>query len=97
IHWEEEGSGPPILLIHGFASTLARNWLETGWMRALSRAGLRAIAYDLRGHGQSEKRYTPDDYAPARMVDDALAVLDAAGAPRATLMGYSMGARIALE
>src|SRR5207253_3462856 len=63
----------------------------------LSRAGQRVIAYDLRGHGESEKRYEPDDYVPALMVDDALAVLDAAGAEPATLMGYSMGARIALE
>ena len=97
IHWQEEGAGPPVLLIHGFASTLARNWLDTGWMRALARAGRRAIAYDLRGHGESEKRYDPDDYAPALMVDDALVVLDRAGAEHAVLMGYSMGARIALE
>jgi len=97
IHWEEEGAGPPILLIHGFASTLARNWLETGWMRALARAARRVIAYDLRGHGESEKRYTPDDYAPSLLVDDAVAVLEASGAERAVVMGYSMGARITLE
>jgi pimeloyl-ACP methyl ester carboxylesterase len=97
IHWVEEGSGKPILLVHGFASTLKRNWLETGWTQALSRAGCRVLAYDLRGHGESEKRYEPDDYAPSLLVDDALAVLDAAGSPRAVVMGYSMGARITLE
>lgn len=84
-------------MIHGFASTLERNWLGTGWMEAIARAGWRALAYDLRGHGRSEKRYHPADYAPERLVADALAVLDAARAERAVMMGYSMGARIALE
>ena len=95
--WTEKGTGPPILLIHGFASMVRRNWEGTGWMDALTRAGYRAIAYDQRGHGYSDKRYDPADYAPERLVDDALAVLDAAGAARAAVMGYSMGARVALE
>jgi len=95
--WTEKGTGPPILLIHGFASMVRRNWEGTGWMDALTRAGYRAIAYDQRGHGDSDKRYDPADYAPERLVDDALAVLDAAGAAHAAVMGYSMGARVALE
>ena len=97
LHWTEAGSGPPVLLIHGFASTLRRNWQNTGWLDALARAGRRAIAYDQRGHGQSEKRYGPEDYAPDRLVADALAVLEDAGAASAVVMGYSMGARVALE
>jgi pimeloyl-ACP methyl ester carboxylesterase len=95
--WTEAGSGKPVLLIHGFASTLRRNWDGTGWMSALARAGYRAIAYDQRGHGESEKRYDPDDYSPLRLAEDALAVLDAAAAGHAAVMGYSMGARVALE
>jgi pimeloyl-ACP methyl ester carboxylesterase len=95
--WIETGLGPPILLIHGFASTLRRNWRETGWFEALVAAGYRVIAYDQRGHGVSDKRYDAADYAPDRLAADALAVLDAAGAGRAALIGYSMGARIALE
>lgn len=97
LHWVERGRGPTILLVHGFASTLRRNWLDTGWIDALARAGWRAVAYDQRGHGESEKRHDPAEYAPERLVDDALAVLDAAGAAAAVLMGYSMGARVALE
>jgi pimeloyl-ACP methyl ester carboxylesterase len=97
IHWIEEGAGPAILLVHGFASTHARNWVETGWTKAIARAGWRAIAYDLRGHGASDKRYDPAEYAPPLMVSDADAVLDAARASSAVLMGYSMGARIVLE
>src|SRR5438093_2013674 len=95
--WIEAGAGSPILLIHGFASTLRRNWQETGWFDARVGAGHRVIGYDLRGHGASDKRYDAADYAPDRLVADALAVLDAAGAGRAASMGYSMGARVALE
>jgi pimeloyl-ACP methyl ester carboxylesterase len=86
-----------VLLIHGFASTLRRNWLETGWLDAITGAGRRAVAYDQRGHGESEKRYDPADYAPHRLAGDAVAVLDAAHAEQAVVMGYSMGARVALE
>jgi pimeloyl-ACP methyl ester carboxylesterase len=95
--WIDSGKGRPILLVHGFASTLRRNWQETGWFDAVVGAGYRVIAFDQRGHGASDKRYDPANYAPDRLVADALAVLDAAGANRAALMGYSMGARIALE
>ncbi len=95
--WTETGAGKPVLLIHGFASTARRNWQETGWMDALGRAGYRVIAYDQRGHGDSEKRYDPEDYGPQRLMEDAVAVLDAAAVERAIIMGYSMGARVALE
>ena len=93
----DEGTGDAVLLIHGFGSTMRRNWQGTGWIDALTRAGFRAIAYDQRGHGASEKRYDPADYAPERLVDDAIAVLDAARVDRAAVMGYSMGARVAVE
>jgi pimeloyl-ACP methyl ester carboxylesterase len=97
LNWTEKGSGRPVLLIHGFASTLRRNWVGTGWMDALAKARYRAIAYDQRGHGESDKRYDPADYAVEKLVADAIAVLEAARAPRAVAMGYSMGARVALE
>lgn len=97
IAWSALGSGPAVLLIHGFASTARRNWIETGWTEAIARAGHRALLYDQRGHGDSDKRYRPEDYSPDRLADDAVAVLDAAEAARAVVMGYSMGARVALE
>ena len=97
LHWEEAGAGPAVLLIHGFASNLDRNWRGTSWMNALARGGYRAIAYDQRGHGQSTKLYEADRYAPERLADDAVQVLDAVGVRRACFMGYSAGARIALE
>ena len=54
-----EGTGEPILLIHGFASNARINWVCTGWVQALRQAGRRVIAYDNRGHGESEKLYDP--------------------------------------
>lgn len=91
----DEGGGEPVLLIHGFASSYRVNWVTPGWIRTLTEAGYRAIAFDNRGHGSSTKSYDPEVYRPARMADDAAALLDHLGIPRAHVMGYSMGARVA--
>jgi pimeloyl-ACP methyl ester carboxylesterase len=84
----------PILLIHGFASTHAVNWLNTMWIKTLTHSGRRVIAFDNRGHGESGKLYNASDYATALMAGDAAALLDHLGIERADIMGYSMGARI---
>jgi pimeloyl-ACP methyl ester carboxylesterase len=91
----DEGEGDPVLLIHGFASTAAVNWVYPGWVTTLTRAGRRAVALDNRGHGASSKLYDPADYHSARMAEDARALLDHLGIARADVLGYSMGARIA--
>lgn len=90
----DEGEGEPILLIHGFASNIATNWVDTGWVRTLTRAGRRVIAIDNRGHGASEKLYDPQKYSSPEMAEDARRLLDHLGLDRADVMGYSMGARI---
>src|SRR5499427_4974910 len=95
IAYLDEGEGDPIVLIHGFASTAAVNWVFPGWVTTLTRAGRRAIALDNRGHGASTKLYQPAAYHSATMADDARALLDHLGIARADVMGYSMGARIA--
>ena len=59
IAYIDEGKGEPILLIHGFASNVATNWRDAHWVRTLTEAGRRVIAYDNRGHGHSEKLYDP--------------------------------------
>ena len=84
-----------VLLIHGFASNHFTNWVSPGWMKTLSDAGYRSIAFDNRGHGESSKSYNPADYTPQRMASDAAALLDHLGIETAHVMGYSMGARIA--
>jgi pimeloyl-ACP methyl ester carboxylesterase len=88
-------AGECILLIHGFASNHAVNWVFPQWVKTLTGAGRRVIAFDSRGHGQSEKLYRPEDYTIALMAEDARRLLDHLGIARADVMGYSMGARIA--
>ena len=95
IAYIDEGEGEPILLIHGFASNIAANWIDPGWVRTLTKAGRRVIAYDNRGHGESEKLYDPDLYGAPTMAEDARRLLDHLGIGRADVLGYSMGARIA--
>ncbi|MBX9930722.1 MAG: alpha/beta fold hydrolase [Methylobacterium sp.] len=89
------GSGDPILLIHGFASNHAVNWVNTLWVKTLTQAGHRVVALDNRGHGESQKLYDPDAYGSDIMAGDARRLLDHLSIERADVMGYSMGARIA--
>jgi pimeloyl-ACP methyl ester carboxylesterase len=89
------GHGEPILLIHGFASTILYNWVSSGWVKTLTDAGYRVIAFDHRGHGQSSKSYDPSDYTPRKMAGDAAALLAHLEVTRTHVMGYSMGARVA--
>jgi pimeloyl-ACP methyl ester carboxylesterase len=91
----DEGEGEPIVLIHGFASNKEVNWVLPAWVTTLTRAGRRVIALDNRGHGQSTKLYEPAAYHSAIMAQDVRALLDHLALPRADIMGYSMGARIA--
>lgn len=94
IAYETAGEGPPILLIHGFASTGRVNWWDTGWVKTLVDAGRHVITFDHRGHGESEKLYDPALYAAAGMAEDARRLLDHLGIGQADVMGYSMGARV---
>lgn len=83
-----------VLLVHGFASNVATNWGATGWIRELNHAGYRVVAFDNRGHGESEKLYELADYGAPAMSEDAYRLLQHLGIPSAHVMGYSMGARI---
>ncbi len=94
IAYIDEGAGDPVLLIHGFASNVATNWIDTGWVKTLAGAGYRVIAYDNRGHGRSAKLYDLADYGAPIMAEDARRLLDHLGIDRAHVVGYSMGARI---
>ncbi|RXF69257.1 alpha/beta fold hydrolase [Hansschlegelia zhihuaiae] len=92
--YRDEGEGDPILLIHGFASSIDVNWVGPGWFDTLKRDGRRVIAIDNRGHGASEKLYDPAFYGSDLMAGDAFALLDHLDIERADVMGYSMGARV---
>jgi len=95
IAYVDEGEGEPILLIHGFGSSLAVNWRSTNWIDTLVRDGRRVIAMDVRGHGNSAKPRETALYRPALLAADAGRLVDHLGIGRIDVMGYSMGARIA--
>ena len=90
LHWEAQGDGPPVLLIMGHLYS-SRMWYPL--LPALT-ARRRAIYFDNRGTGESD---TTGGVTVGQMADDALAVLDAAGAERAHVYGVSMGGGIAAE
>lgn len=94
IAYLDEGAGDCVLLIHGFASNAAANWVDPGWVGLLVKEGYRVVAFDNRGHGRSEKLYGLDDYGGALMAEDARRLLDHLGIATAHVMGYSMGSRI---
>jgi pimeloyl-ACP methyl ester carboxylesterase len=95
LHYIDVGDGAPVLLIHGFASSLTVNWVGTGWVDLLVKAGRRVVAFDNRGHGDSAKSRDPGFYDARDMVEDARRVMDRAGIEAADVIGYSMGARVA--
>ena len=93
----ETGGGAgkaPVLLIHGFASNVATNWVSANWIDTLQRQGYRVVAMDNRGHGSSGKLYEVSDYGSPIMAEDARRLLDHLKIEKAHVIGYSMGARI---
>ncbi|MBW8827332.1 MAG: alpha/beta fold hydrolase, partial [Acidobacteria bacterium] len=54
--------GPPVLLVHGLASSFELNWREFGWVDLLADAGREVIGVDLLGHGTAPKPHDADEY-----------------------------------
>ena len=94
---ETEGEGSSVLLIHGFGANRTITWRNTGWFDLLTRAGHRVIALDCRGHGQSAKPHSPEVYDDRYMAGDAFAVLQQLEVSSADVIGYSMGAQLAIR
>jgi 3-oxoadipate enol-lactonase len=91
LHYEEWGSGPPLLLLHGFPFSLAI------WSEVASRIGdaARVVAPDLRGHGRSDKPEGP--YTMEVLAQDVLGLADALGLESFVLGGHSMGGYVAFR
>lgn len=92
IYYEVHGSGPPLLLTHGYSSTSA---MWQGQIEALSR-NYRLVLWDMRGHGRSDYPDDPQAYSEAATVADMAALLDAVGAQRAIVGGLSLGGYMSL-
>jgi pimeloyl-ACP methyl ester carboxylesterase len=97
IAYETAGSGPSVVLVHGFAASRVQNWKDPGWYETLTEAGYRVVAMDCRGHGDSDKPHEPSAYDHAIMAEDVVAVMEAASAVPCFLMGYSMGGFISMH
>jgi pimeloyl-ACP methyl ester carboxylesterase len=93
VHYEAHGSGPVVLLSHGYSATTA---MWAGQIPALVAAGWQAVVWDMRGHGQSDSPDDPACYSEALTLADMDAVLDAVGADRAVIAGLSLGGYMSL-
>lgn len=94
--WGDLATGPPVVLQHGFIADTYLNWVPNGIVAALEANGRAVIGVDARGHGWSDKPHDPARYGEARMSRDLQAVVTELGMAAYDLVGYSMGAVIAL-
>jgi pimeloyl-ACP methyl ester carboxylesterase len=92
IYYEVHGSGPPLLLTHGYSSTSA---MWKGQIEALSQHH-KLVLWDMRGHGQSDYPDDPAAYSEALTVADMAALLDAVGTGTAIVGGLSLGGYMSL-
>jgi pimeloyl-ACP methyl ester carboxylesterase len=93
LHYAESGNpgGTPVLFIHGWPDS----WFSFSRVMPLLPEGIRALAFDQRGFGDSDK---PDSgYAIPDMAADAIAFLDALGIDRAMVVGHSFGSFVARQ
>ncbi|MFI5282390.1 MAG: alpha/beta fold hydrolase [Candidatus Dormibacterales bacterium] len=99
LHYEVHGAqdGPPVVLVHGFASSYRLNWVGTRWQETLTSAGFRVVGLDCRGHGHSDKPHDPTAYSLEILAADVSRLLDQLKLAKASYVGYSMGARIGLR
>jgi pimeloyl-ACP methyl ester carboxylesterase len=95
LRYVEAGTGDPVLLLHSFTGNLDRDFVRCGLFAALA-GRHRTVAFDLRGHGRSGKPHDPRQYG-REMALDVLRLLDHLKLPRAHVVGYSLGARIAAQ
>ena len=94
LHYVEAGSGPLVVLLHGFPEF----WY--GWRHQigpLAAAGYRVIAPDMRGYNQSEKPPGVHAYAVETLVEDVVTLIAHCGVTRATVVGHDWGGVVAWE
>jgi 2-succinyl-6-hydroxy-2,4-cyclohexadiene-1-carboxylate synthase len=93
VHLEQDGAGQPLLVLHGFTGS-ARAW---DGVRPELRQHARLVIPDLVGHGKSAAPDDPDLYTVECAVGELLRALDDLAIERLSVLGYSMGGRVALH
>ena len=94
LHIAEIGSGPDVLLLHGFPEI----WYSWRYqMIALANAGFRAIAPDFRGYGLSDQPPEPEKATFVDLVEDMVGLLDAFGIKKVFVVAKDFGAFVAYD
>jgi pimeloyl-ACP methyl ester carboxylesterase len=94
IHYELAGTGPPLVLLHGFVGD-STTWRHAGYVDALA-GRFTTVLVDARGRGRSGTPHDPAMYATHHLAADVLAVLDDLGVDRVGVWGQSLGGRVGL-
>ena len=92
MYYEVQGTGDPVVLLHGAFMTIPGNW--TGWIGELSKTR-KVIAVEMQGHGRTAD--IDRDLTSENLSDDVAALLDHLKIPSADVIGYSMGGGVAME
>ena len=92
MYYEVHGSGEPVVLLHGAFMTITTNW--AGWIEELSKTR-KVIAVEMQGHGRTAD--IAREPSGENLADDVGALLSYLRIPRADLIGYSMGGRVAMQ
>lgn len=92
MHLAEQGSGPLVVLCHGFPESWY-SWRHQ--LQALSAAGFHAMAPDMRGYGKTDRPEAIDQYTLFHLVGDMVGLLDALDAETAVIAGHDWGAPVA--
>ncbi|XP_028255549.1 bifunctional epoxide hydrolase 2 [Parambassis ranga] len=91
-HYVEAGSGPPVLLCHGFPES----WYSWRYqIPALAAAGFRVLALDMKGYGESTAPPDIEEYSQQRLCEDLITFMDKLAVPQVTLLGHDWGGFLA--
>jgi pimeloyl-ACP methyl ester carboxylesterase len=93
IHYEDSGSGPAVLLTHGYAAAGAM-WEPQ--RKPLNESGYRLVSWDMRGHAETQSPDAPAQYSEALTIADMAALMDMLGIERAVVGGLSLGGFMSL-
>jgi pimeloyl-ACP methyl ester carboxylesterase len=95
IKYEVSGSGPLLILHHGFGSW-GRDWARGGWLEALE-PHASVLIFDAVGHGMSTRSHDPIDHEIERRAAVVTALADEVGAEKFGYLGFSLGGRVGFE
>jgi pimeloyl-ACP methyl ester carboxylesterase len=95
INYEVSGSGPLLILHHGWGSR-ASDWKQGGWIKPLEEHAT-VLVFDAVGHGKSTLSHNPSDQTVEQRAAVVSALADEQNAGKYGFVGFSMGGRTGLE